>query len=1087
MDAGMSASARGRNGASAGKSLNHTRGLDQSAFIDVSLETPINQPQQQQQQQQQFRGYPAPIMQNGLPQTQNFRGYPPGFNGPSNGGSPMYMNPQMSTSMNGFVGNGPQMMYMHPNSSSMVSVPQGMGMGMPMGGYNGNNVGSYQQAARNKQRRNSNASMSTMSVNRFMKKQWSRVGGGGGDDGDGDDGDGDDAKIEIDTSENEISFEDLQHIRGDRPGFGLTDSTPYIPTLKVSTQGGSKVTGEQHRKIQMAHKKAFAMNLARQNKQQQQQPQQQPPRSMSLQTYGNAGYAPNYGGGYPGTMAPMGTVGPMGPMNPMMMPPPPSQQQHPSLPPNQQNGTMMLPVQTGMMTPSMTGGSTYANNANTGHHPVQMNQPPFNPRSMSLQSDSGMRQRPFQVANNGANAWGPMMRSQTPNRAYPNGTAANSPTLNPAAVGRTPPSFSPRLNPTGKPNGGNNGEILQNVQEETGVESQPEQAPAAATSTTAITKSKKNKVLSKIEFSPVSEGDKDDMENGVSEQVKQIKSGINDNENSPIKETVLPTLPTVPPASSNGSRVTTPTRETGTPLRRREKGHQVTRSGVGSVVSFDSLTQKDQKAMQDKLYHLRNNSSQKTIFYSAAEFQPIASSDSLARQREDDSVNMKKQLSVQNEEPELSTSTALDDVHEGVEEPNATATDSIATTGAVAPPNVNIDEINDSLDEMVLKTSPVVNHNAFGGNYGSYGDNLRNSTTSYKSVEATQPLHLNLKENNKNANLNPNTRDTYSSLSPAKTDSSGNLVDMSLSLNSQSKESSPLKSTSIRKDILTKKAEFPNKREFTPPPSALGLTTDSITAATSIKSTPSKIRSSDSEPRTPISIASPSHTSFFTPEQYGLLNDNTQLLQELELVTTELASSVSREIALEGDLRKRSKSMSRGNSSVGKKQDSDCNEPDLTVTDTGDNETSKGSAKNDSEIEIDAQSKTPSQYAATITSLTKQLNEERKKRYLIEGILLKFQESPGGAEFQDDLLDEKKKVSQLTDQLNNIKESVNLHKTEKDLLEVENTALKLEIEELQRKYGNMEREVVPRLKNQVEMLEEMINSSKHVGGSFSSP
>lgn len=176
--------------------------------------------------------------------------------------------------------------------------------------------------------------------------------------------------------------------------------------------------------------------------------------------------------------------------------------------------------------------------------------------------------------------------------------------------------------------------------------------------------------------------------------------------------------------------------------------------------------------------------------------------------------------------------------------------------------------------------------------------------------------------------------------------------------------------------------------------------------------------------------------------------------------------------------------MSREGSSIEKKRDS--NDVNSTITDSGDSEINKRSVKDITELEIDAQLKTPSQYAATITSLTKQLNEERRRRYLVEGMLLKLQETSTGADLQDDLLNEKKKVGELTDELNNIKESEQLHKTEKDLLRVENDALKLEIEELQRKYGNMEKEVVPRLKNQVEMLEEMINSLKPSNGPFAS-
>lgn len=1079
MEAGMSASARGRNGTSAGKNLNPMRGLDQTAFIDVSMETPLNQ----QQPQQQSNGHPPAIMQNGPPQSQQFRGYPPAFNGPNGNNSQMYMNPQMSSSVNGLGGNNQQMMYMNPNASSMVSVPQsmggmGMGMNMEMGMNMGMNMGGmgamgggggYQQQhpGRIRQRRNSNASMGTMgtmSVNRFMKKQWNKIGGGDDDDGDGD---GEDAKIELDTSENEISFEDLQHIRGDRPGFGLTDTTPYIPTLKVSAKAGSKVTGEQYRKMQMAQKKAFAMNLARQNKQAQQQ-QQLPPRSMSLQTFGNGGFTPNYGAGFPGGFPPNQQMPPNG-----MMMQQPSQQQHP-LPPIQQNGVMMMPpmqMQNGMMMPPMAGGP-----------PV--NQPPFNPRSMSLQTDSAMKQRNFQSANGGPNNWNPnpVVRSQTPNSSAPNSPLMNlpSPSANSAVVGRTPASFSPKLGPSERREGNSFGADNDGTGSK---EAQPTVSPPADNVSTTIPntpRNKKSKIVSKIEFSPVTEDEDDGNDDGVAEQVRKMKHA--DSEDSPINETVLPTLPTVNGISNSSSQNVTPTKNL-TPSKRRENGHQISRSGVGSIVSFDSLNQKDQKLKQDKLYHARNNSSQKTIFYSAAEFQAPLSQDSLAFKEEAGGITMKKQLSTQAEEAELSTSTALEDVKEDA--------DGSADIASAPAPHVNIDDINDSLDKMVLKTSPVVNHNAFASNYGSYGDSIRDSTSSYKSVEHTQPLHLNLKEtkqtntNNNNKVNDIDRRDTYSSLSPAKTNDSGNLVDMTVSLNSHSKESSPLKAPSIRKEILARKVEIPPlKKEFTPPPSSIGLTADSVTAATSVKSTPSKIRSIDSEPRTPISITSPSHTSYFTPEQYGLLNDNTQLLQELELVTTELASSVSREIALEDNLKKRSRSMSREGSSIEKKRDS--NDVNSTITDSGDSEINKRFVKDITELEIDAQLKTPSQYAATITSLTKQLNEERRRRYLVEGMLLKLQETSTGADLQDDLLNEKKKVGELTDELNNIKESEQLHKTEKDLLRVENDALKLEIEELQRKYGNMEKEVVPRLKNQVEMLEEMINSLKPSNGPFAS-
>lgn len=985
MEAGMGTTARGRNNAG---SKDHMRGIASTAFIDVNYETPINsnniqQQQQHQQQQQPMMGYPPQSNVN------NFRSYPPNQQGvypqPSQGYNPqmmnnsqMFMNPQMNMSINNGFNSQQPMMYINPSSSSIASVAKST-------------------KPKSRQRRNSNSSISTISVNKFMKKQWNKIGGG---DGYEDDGDGD-GKTELEEGQNEISFDDLQHIRGDRPGFGLTDSTPYIPTLKVNmSANGSKVTGEQYRKIQMAQKKAMAMNYARQNKQQSQQPgphQNQmmmnpgmiPPRAMSLQSYG---------GGY----------SPFNQMIPQQIPHQMSQQM------SQQNGRVMAP-QNGVIPMPMSiprqqqqqhGMMVGVNPYMTGGNPSN---PSFNPRSMSLQSESAMNQRNFQT-NVGVN----------PSSNWNSGTQSRIPSNN-NYQSRTLPSQPPNEQES-LPN-----KILENVSENN-IQSDFHSDRKS---------SMKAKTVNKIDFSPVTAEDNDDDVNGIAEQLQDNNRSNNDA--SPINEDLLPTsLPknnsSVKPESSTISNTV-----------RRPDQHKISRSVVDSIVSFDSVTQKEQKNKQEKLYHIRNNSSQKTIFYSASEFQANGSLDNIPKSSNDES---KQKLAIHEE--------AIDEEEPVPEQP------------------ININAISDSLDKLVLNASPNLNNNSFANNYGSYGNDIRKSDLSSKSAESTQPLHIGIqnfqdpiKENDIETsspikNVSSNSKISLP-LSPAKTeDSKNNYVDMTISLKSQSKESSPSKSlsTNTKKEILGEQHEdIVYKRKFTPPSSAIALIgAEPLTAATSVKSSPNKVRSIDSDPRTPISLNSLGRYSFFTPEQCGLLNDNTQLLQELELVTTELASSVSREIALEADLRKSSRVLSKDNFSM-KKASSNDGVNDDTITD-------------------DIDGKSISQYVSRITSLTKQLNEERKRRYLVEEMLLKLQESSSTAEIETELLEQKTKVGELTDELNNITENVKLHQTEKDLLTTENNTLKLKVEELENNYGYLELSVVPRLKNQVEILEDMLQNSK---------
>ncbi|GMM30710.1 Epo1 protein [Martiniozyma asiatica (nom. inval.)] len=123
-------------------------------------------------------------------------------------------------------------------------------------------------------RRSSSASSTT--VNRFVK--WARFNKSTQQVSD----DKEEKEVYMDSNAADVSFNDLQHIRGDRFG-GLSDSTPYIPTIqtKAGNSTHDHMSSNAYRKNQIANKKKWAMDMAKK--------QNPDSRSMSLGGYQNNG------------------------------------------------------------------------------------------------------------------------------------------------------------------------------------------------------------------------------------------------------------------------------------------------------------------------------------------------------------------------------------------------------------------------------------------------------------------------------------------------------------------------------------------------------------------------------------------------------------------------------------------------------------------------------------------------------------------------------------------------------------------------------------------------------------------------------
>lgn len=159
-----------------------------------------------------------------------------------------------------------------------------------------------------------------------------------------------------------------------------------------------------------------------------------------------------------------------------------------------------------------------------------------------------------------------------------------------------------------------------------------------------------------------------------------------------------------------------------------------------------------------------------------------------------------------------------------------------------------------------------------------------------------------------------------------------------------------------------------------------------------------------------------------TVEQLGIMQENTSLMRELNLVSNELAASCQREIILEEKLQG-----TAGVSSPVGERDHD--------------------------------------YASEIARLVQALNDERQKRYISEEHVLLMENGS-----KPSLLELSYDNENLRSELSMRDEVIAKQSAEINALEEETPSLKLQVARLTKSNKEMETTIIPKLKNQVEVL-----------------
>ncbi|GMG18950.1 unnamed protein product [Ambrosiozyma monospora] len=177
---------------------------------------------------------------------------------------------------------------------------------------------------------------------------------------------------------------------------------------------------------------------------------------------------------------------------------------------------------------------------------------------------------------------------------------------------------------------------------------------------------------------------------------------------------------------------------------------------------------------------------------------------------------------------------------------------------------------------------------------------------------------------------------------------------------------------------------------------------------------------------------SPLLEKIFKPEQLGMLNANSDLLNELQIVSNELAESISREMRLEDCL----KSQNLVQSSL-----------------------------------IDR-----SHRAYELSTMANELVEERKKRRTAEELLLR--QSRGNAGSGGQLKELSYENSALKNKITDLNDLLSLRNSTIDMLRVENDELKEKLQSLIVAHKSLTNDTIPHLKNQLEILEFSSSYSK---------
>lgn len=164
-------------------------------------------------------------------------------------------------------------------------------------------------------------------------------------------------------------------------------------------------------------------------------------------------------------------------------------------------------------------------------------------------------------------------------------------------------------------------------------------------------------------------------------------------------------------------------------------------------------------------------------------------------------------------------------------------------------------------------------------------------------------------------------------------------------------------------------------------------------------------------------------SDYLNPSQLGILRDTDQIMRELQIVSTELAKSISRELQLESKLNVKAS--------------------------------------------IDGSTVRSTQTSSTIAELTRKLETERRKRYNTEELLLK---KAHGTSDKSLVVDLTYKNSGLKRDVIRLEEESRSNETRINLLEEENEKLRTELRTTTAQYRKVNNDVVPALQNRVEIL-----------------
>ena len=713
-----------------------------------------------------------------------------------------------------------------------------------------------------------------------------------------------------DIAGNSVSFDDIRHIR-DRGPYGMTggktlDTTPIIPTLGTGGNGSQKnMSNVQYRK-QMNHNMkqqlttgARAMSLAGGNPMQQQQQQQPDPRAMSFNSFSNVPRSmslnPNMAmqqGGDPRTMSLNNR-----PQNmPMANGPRSMSMRSGGMPtsPTMYGGTMPPPngyMNQGPGGPGGPGGRTMS--LNNQYQPMPNGMMPNNMAPNGVPNGMAPNGMHNGMAPNGMMHNGMMHNGMMPNGMMPNGMMPNMPPNGMMPNGMPPNNMPPNMPPQmsqGMPTYSNRGSVnehqgssdsLMNVVEEEDEEPQslkgkiPESDPQDDDESNAIYNFEEEDDNDTVSLSR-----KSTLKKSNSMRLRKLNLFSTDEKN--IEEEDGNTTPVKSSSTSN------------TLNNDKSPSFNVARNSQDESI-VKSSSEHSQLNDTDKREQLgMNGNASNDVYYTASDFHSPS----------------KQRYQNNNDIPE-------DDY-------NDSDYDETITSGKASNRPIVKDHSHKSLTENTVfhnfRQSSSVNRLT-----DQKDENDNNDDNNNNNNNNNPPLPSQSNESSDKSDLNM-SKEIFGNSTPPTANSS-NFSSSTTNFNNEFKNERSTNTNDLMNSPFTEddfektssKREKKTSRNFSLSNKSKGLLkrlskssrrsstyddNESIYDSTPTASKRNSLNSTPGNQRRSSNIKSASQTPIkFSKEELGIMTLNNDLLNELELVTTELASSIRRELALENSLK----------------------------------------------------------------------------------------------------------------------------------------------------------------------------------------